>query len=213
MKKNTSRKFTFPTKPHGDERIFKKSNFEIKEGLTALIGCNGAGKSTLLKLIRDDLREKDIKLFWFDNLIDGGMRSVSRALSNNNTTLAATLMCSSEGESIITNVSYFSSTIGGFFHNESTTDEVWILIDAIDSGLSIDNLVNLRDFFQCVLDDQKDRHIYIVVSTNSYELTEDANCFDVISGRYVDIESYDDFKKAIMVSYEKKKKRYKSNEE
>ena len=90
---------------------------------------------------------------------------------------------------------------------------MWILLDAIDSGLSIDNLVNLRDFFQCVLDDQKDRHIYIVVSTNSYELTEDANCFDVISGRYVDIDSYDDFKKAIMASYEKKKKRYNSNEE
>ena len=51
--------------------------------------------------------------------------------------------------------------------------------------------------------------LYIVVSANEYELVNGEECFDVMNGKYVRFKNYDDFKKFIMRSREKKDKRYK----
>ena len=92
-----------------------------------------------------------------------------------------------------------------------TSNERWILLDAMDSGYSIDNVIDMKDFFQLVIDDTK-RHgkeLYIIVSSNEYELAHESNCFNVMEGRYISFNNYDEYKKFILKTREKKDKRCK----
>ena len=84
-------------------------------------------------------------------------------------------------------------------------------MDAIDSGFSIDNVIETKDFFKMVIKDFADHgyELFIVVSANEYELANNEDCFDVMNGKYVKFADYDDFKKFILRSREKKDKRYK----
>ena len=207
----------------------------IKSGLTVLVGCNGAGKSTLLRNIKSELKKEDIPCHLFDNLHDGGANSRSMNAFEENWAFVATSMCSSEGENINMNIGGLAkklkefmvagrisdrfSRIGDAFARFSgdqgyevpETKERWLLLDAIDSGFSIDNVIETKDFFKMVINDFADYgyELYIVVSANEYELANGENCFDVMNGKYVQFKNYDDFKKFIMKSREKKDKRYK----
>ena len=98
---------------------------------------------------------------------------------------------------------------------EIVSNERWILLDAVDSGLSIDHVVELKGLFKLVLEDTAaaDKEIYIVASANEYELAAGNQCYDVGKSKYVDIKSYDDYKKAILASRAKKDKRYKKDNE
>ena len=64
------------------------------------------------------------------------------------------------------------------------TKERWLLLDAIDSGFSIDNVIEAKDFFKMVINDFADHgyELYIVVSANEYELANGEDCFDVMNG-------------------------------
>ena len=55
----------------------------------------------------------------------------------------------------------------------------------------------------------KGYELYIIVSANEYELANGEECFDVMNGKYIRFTDYDDFKKFIIRSREKKDKRYK----
>ena len=207
----------------------------IKSGLTVLVGCNGAGKSTLLRNIKSELKKEDIPYHLFDNLHDGGSNSRSMNAFEEDWAFVATSMCSSEGENINMNIGGLAkklkefmvtwrisdrfSRIGDAFARVSgkkeyetpETNERWLLLDAIDSGFSIDNVVEAKDFFKMVIKDFADHwyDLYIVASANEFELANGEDCFDVMNGRYVRFKDYDDFKKFIMRSREKKDKRYK----
>lgn len=207
----------------------------IKPGLTVLVGCNGAGKTTLLRNIESELKKENIPCHLFDNLHDGGASSRSMNAFEENWEFVATSMCSSEGENINMNIGGLAkklkefmvtgrisdrlSRIGDAFARVSGEKEYevpeakerWLLLDAIDSGFSIDNVIEAKDFFKMAIKDFADHgyELYIVVSANEYELANGENCFDVMSGKYVQFKDYDDFKKFIMRSREKKDKRYK----
>ena len=169
----------------------------------------------------------------FDNLHDGGANAKSEAALDDDWAFVVTSMCSSEGENINMNINNLSQKLKEFmitgrisnrftrladafsrFHGEEyqipETKERWLLLDAIDSGFSIDNVVETKDFFKMVIKDFANHgyDLYIVVSANEYELANGENCFDVMSGKYVQFKDYDDFKKFIMRSREKKDKRY-----
>ena len=98
--------------------------------------------------------------------------------------------------------------------DEIITKERWILLDAVDSGYSIDNVIELKELFNLILYDSHKLgyEVYIVVSANEYELAADMNCLDVAEGKYVTFDEYDNFKKFILKSREKKNKRYKEKE-
>lgn len=207
----------------------------MKSGLTVLVGCNGAGKSTLLRNIKSELKKEDIPCHLFDNLHDGGANSRSMNAFEENWEFVATSMCSSEGENINMNIGGLAkklkefmvtgrisdrfSRIGDAFAKYSgekgykipETKERWLLLDAIDSGFSIDNVIEAKDFFKMVINDFADHgyELYIVVSANEYELANGEDCFDVMNGKYVQFKNYDDFKEFILRSREKKDKRYK----
>ena len=95
--------------------------------------------------------------------------------------------------------------------NQEVPKERWILLDAIDSGYSIDNVVELKDLINLIFEDSAKVGIdmHILASANAYELASGENCFDVNAGKYLTFESYDDYKKFILKSRKKKDKRYK----
>ena len=216
--------------------ITRLKNITIKSGLTVLVGCNGAGKTTLMKNIAEQLKKENIPYYVFDNLSSGDKKSVSKMMYNNNIEKAALMLSSSEGENINNNICdilekarYFIETgdsdvyetneLKKIFKNTNqdekliTSNERWFLFDAIDSGYSIDNIIELKELFNLMISDSKkiNKDLYIVVSANSYEMANNENCFDVMSGKYIRFKDYNEYKKFIIKSRKRKEKRYSQN--
>lgn len=207
-----SRTFTINTKPYADYTLYHRKNFTINPGLTVLVGCNGAGKTTMINHIKYELEKNEISVFQYDNVHDGGSNSISKAGFYGHMNTLANLLCSSEGEKISQNIGQAAGEIGGFIKKNSYKREVWILFDAIDSGYSIDNIVETkRDLFETIIEDCDKRNIevYIVVSANSYEMACGEQCLDIWNGKYITFESYDEYKRYILKTRERKDKRYK----
>lgn len=209
----------------------------INPGLTVLVGCNGAGKTTLLNNIEEQLKREKVPCYSYDNLHEGGSNSVGNALLYENISLVAYLMTASEGEQIQENFGTMLENVHEFLQtgkintkenrilnvfqslldskeNEDNESELinerWLLLDAIDSGLSVDAVVNVIDVLNFILKDAKRMGVklFIVITANEYELCRRNKCFDVNSGQYIEFKDYEDYRKFILKSREKKDKRY-----
>lgn len=204
------RKFKIDNDAYGEGiKMYNKATIEIVSGVTVLVGCNGAGKSTLLKQLYRMVQKENIPCVMFDNLKDGGDRARMNAEFCGDMTFLGTSLCSSEGENIRLNMQRFSDMIIKMFKNNPHDQEYWIFVDAVDSGFSIDNIVELKEnLFEEILDIHKKKDVYIVVSANAYEMARGENCFDVVNGRYVPIKSYEKYRSVVLRSRDKKNKRY-----
>ena len=217
-----------------DFDICKKKTITIKDGVTVLIGCNGAGKTTMLHQLKHNLSNDNIPVIMFNNLQDGGHHSVSSAAFHNDFSFVATAMCSSEGENIVMNLGQFAKRLGRFVSTGKdekdmsslarafsaargeTVDlepeipnERWILLDAIDSGLSVDNIVDVKEYlFKTIFQHNPKMQIYIIVSANEYEMAREEQCFDVINGKYINVPDYEAYRQFILDSKAEKEKRY-----
>lgn len=215
--------------------LFKKRSIEIKEGVTVLVGCNGIGKSTLLHYIEKTLNKENISYIKFDNLHDGGSQSKEKSLFNNELGFLASSLCSSEGENIVLNMMKVLSKIETFLKtgkyktkeselkrfleeaagfesddNEKLSKERWFLFDAIDSGLSIDNIIDLKEYlFKPVFEHFLENEIYIIISANGYEMANGEQCLDVYNGKYITFENYDEYRRMILESRKWKEERSK----
>lgn len=236
-----SRKFKITKRYYDDNYdLYKKRSITINEGVTVLVGCNGSGKTTLLRQMKEQLKKENIPVISFDNLKDGGSRAVSSAGFYGDFSFMSAALCSSEGESIVLSISKLASTLRTFIHTgEGQTErdmfyrsfvkvikndtfeekkeipnERWILLDAVDSGLSVDNIVDLKEFlFKTILEDDFDDSVYIVVSANEYELCRGENCFDVYNGKYVKFSNYERYRNFILKSREIKEARWGNKED
>lgn len=229
-----SRKFKIWDDPYDNGwKMYKKRTIEIKPGVTVLVGCNGIGKSTLLHCLRDSLKEEKVPYMTFDNLKDGGSNAKASAFYEEDFSFVATSAMSSEGENIILNMNRIAQDIGRFvrigskkekydlsalFQSEEEREKIkkqrmdhqerWILLDATDSGLSIDNVMDIKEYlFKTILENSCGKDVYILVAANEYEMCCDENCFDVYAGKYVKFKSYDEYKELILRSREDKNKR------
>lgn len=202
-----SRTFKIPSRDYYNEGeiIFLKKQATIKQGLTVLVGYNGAGKSTLLQILKSELDENEVKYISFDNVIDSGSRSRERAGFYGDVQFIATSLCSSEGENIILNMGNVAHRIATHIRKNENEKELWILLDAVDSGLSIDNVIDLKDLFSLIIDDNKNKDIYIIISANEYELAREEQCFDVCN--YITFKDYVDYRNFIIKSRKRKDER------
>ncbi len=219
--------------------IYKHKNMTIESGITVLVGCNGCGKTTFINHIEKQLEKEKIPVIKFDNLHDGGHNAMSEAMFNDDYNFISNSWDSSEGEQIVLNIGQLASRLRNFVENgvdsknqkyiklaksienlvksreieDTDNDEIsnerWILLDAVDSGLSVDNIVDLKnDLFNTILKYNFGKEIYIVVSANEYEMARESNCFDVYSGKYITFKDYEDYRNFILQSKEIKNKRY-----
>lgn len=192
-----------------NEIIFKKSTITIESGLTVLVGCNGSGKTTLLQEIHHQLKKEKIPVIYFNNLADGGSFAISKAGFYGDMSFMATAICSSEGEQIVMNIGNTATEIGSYIRKHPDSKEIWILLDAIDSGLSIDNVLDMKDFFKFLQEQNPDKEISIVTVANEYELCNGERCFDVTECKYISFKDYEDYKQFIINSRKKKNNRVK----
>ena len=194
------REFKIPRSPHEKGVIlYKKSKMTLEPGVTVLVGCNGCGKSTFVENIAKQLERESIPCVTYNNLYDGGSRAREKAMFYSEMDLFATLFCSSEGEQIVANMGSCAKQIGQLARENKDAKELWILLDAVDSGLSIDNIVDVKEYlFKTVIEHNKDKDVYIVVSANEYEMCNGENCFDVYNGKYIRFNDYNDYRQFIL---------------
>lgn len=207
-----SRTFTIETMPFDDDmKLFNSSDITIEPGLTVLVGCNGSGKSTLLRFLYNSLSSDVIPVIMYNDTVEGRDAARSKSMFDGNYDTFAALANSSEGECVCINLNNKLYEIGQFVrkHINNGKSEIWILLDAVDSGVSIDNIIDLKDVCYQIILDCKDAptDVYIVVSANSYELCNLTDCLDVRTGKYITFKSYDDYRNFIRESRYYKEKR------
>lgn len=207
--------------------LTRPKQIEINEGITVLVGCNGAGKTTLLMNIGDELKKQNIAYHKYDNLSRDNKVSL---FDKDAMHLYILKSQSSEGEGIKIELNNQSTLYKEFLKTgeyndrsnrlrkmlrESEEDEIInekirvLLYDATDSGLSIDNIIELKSTFKSMIKYSKSIGIelYIIISANEYELCRNSNCFDVNKGKYITFDNYDSYRNFIIKSRELKEKR------
>lgn len=193
------------------EYLYAKKTCTIQPGLTVLTGCNGIGKTTLLHQIKKYCEENKIPCFSFDNLTNGGSNARSKAGFYGDVNFLATAMCSSEGENINMNIGKCACSIGKLVKTNENAKQIVILMDAIDSGLSVDYIIEVKEYlFKTIINDCKNRNIdvYIIVSANEYEMARGENCLTLPSLSYRQFKTYDSYRKFIIRTRNNKNKRY-----
>lgn len=197
-----------------DEKLYNKDELSIKEGLTVLCGCNGCGKTTLLKQISKSLKNEKIPVLEFNNFTDGGSRGLQNNLFIGNIKTVMKCVTSSEGENITYNFGDFVDKLYKFARENINSKELFILLDAIDSGLSIDNVIDFKKFFEFVISDLKKSNIsvYFIVSANEYELARKSQCLDTQNLEYITFDNYEEYREYIKNTRIEKNKRYKCEE-
>lgn len=172
----------------------------LNPGYTAIVGPNGAGKTTLLQQIKEYADKHDIPVWRYSNTWDG-MMAKDTYIMRGQMELAATTMTSSEGEQVAINFGQAVSKLGRFVNKTKNKGEkkIIILLDAIDSGASIDRARDILDFINMVIKDEKDREVYIVMAVNHYELAKaPIDCVHARTGQHRVFIDYDTYAKFII---------------
>lgn len=207
------RSFNICPNPYERDRfVFNNNKVDIESGLSILVGCNGIGKTSLLCNIKEELNKLKIKYISYSNVEDGGAQSISKSVFyDGNFNFAMNVASSSEGEGIVCNIERLARRIGTYVRKNPNQDEYWVFLYAIDSGLSIDNIIDIKKYlFETIIDDitSHNKKVYILVSANSYELCCNEKCIDVYNLKYINFNSYEEYKDFILKSKDIKNSRY-----
>ena len=205
----TDIKIAFTPKIQSPYDLHKPYELQLKPGYTALVGPNGAGKTTLLHLIQQHASKAGYETILYDNQRHGGSNAISQYINGNNTKMAATALCSSEGEQIAINFGQKVQAIGQAVRKAVETDTpLFILLDSLDSGASIDRTRELLNLFDIigkeagVRQDKAEHAIYIIAAVNNYELAR-RNCMDPRTGKNLTFTDYDNYADFICKYFEK----------
>lgn len=161
-------------------KCYKVKTIEINKGITVLTGPNGSGKTFACSQIEEYLKDND-KKFYSTDVYNEGKSISQRYLEDGDMKSLAKYTVASEGQRVFdTFVDNHVTNIGEYIRLliEDNIKEGYIIIDGIDSGVSIDLLMSIRAFFDMVLSDCEEQgiEIYIIVTSNSYELIPHYDC-------------------------------------
>lgn len=209
--------------------LFLKGSVEIPEGLTVITGCNGSGKSTLLYDIEEKFKDNDDwYIISYREKEDGRGNSMSSYLFTGDYRSIASVFSASEGEAVFRNyankvyheIATFRDTKIISRHPEENAllrykyirmdkaKNLLVILDGIDSGVSLDMTIDIKNFLHTILEDLHTRipefPVYILVSSNSWEFCEGERCLDARSLKFKEFSSYEEYRKYILDSRKKK---------
>lgn len=197
---------TFEVRPYDiqcERVIYRNPRFTFEPGLTVLTGCNGAGKTTLMCRMGEVLRDEGIPV---ESLMKRELGRIIDSQAFFGDTEAAVHQVwsnwQSEGEAAKSDFGFLLKRIGNLVvHTESECKERWVLIDGIDSSMSIDVLGEIRGLFDVILETApSDVEVYLIVSTNQYELARVNTCIRVTDGEVYVPTSYEDYRDSVILS-------------
>lgn len=174
----------------------RKFHVGFTKGITTLIGKNGCGKTSMVRELEYWLKKENIPVYLY--IQDDKGKDVHHSGFNGGSFAATSVYhCASEGERIIVTCGYMLSDIKRFIqkHTELGHDKIFVLFDGLDSGLSIDNIIQVREVFDLLIKDYP--NLYIVNTANNYEMLKDTRCVHAKTGRDVKIKTYSGFVKFI----------------
>lgn len=201
-------KFSIPQCPFGDnKKLYSGKQLFLKQGFTPLVGCNGSGKSTLLLLLKEQLQKREgAVLIEYNDRNDGGHSLIDRMMRFDRTEEAMGMFLSSEGERIFRGVGNLISQIASTIRKQQPK-ELWILMDCVGSGLSIDYICEIKDIVPFIMEQNPDVHCYFVMPTNEYEFARGEDCIDVTTLKHVKFKDYEDYRDYVLKTRKKKDER------
>lgn len=205
------RQFKISKNPYDLSRnTYQTGAFLFNPGVTVLVGCNGSGKTTLMRCVEDELSKiesSEVVYKSFDNYSRGGSQVANNAIFYGDIDTAARAMVSSEGEKIRLWLCQKAKEIGQFVRASKNASEIWLFFDALDSGLSIDNICEIKEnLFKTILDNNFGQDIYIIVSANNFEFADEQVCMNVVNGTHFYCNSYGKFKSEVLLTRKYKDK-------
>ena len=153
----------------------KNPDFDLLPGITVFVGCNGYGKSSTIEEIVSYMRDNKMPHLYYD-------ATVHDVDSVTDVQTLAYCFQASEGERVSAIFSDFIKAIRKMKAKcMETRSPIIILIDGIDSSLSIDMVIEVRKLLCTITDDCIESGIipYICISTNSYELCNASEYFRI----------------------------------
>ncbi|MBR6289311.1 MAG: hypothetical protein IKR19_08250 [Acholeplasmatales bacterium] len=199
------------TNPHEHRRLYAKKSVVFKPNeINCLIGCNGCGKSTIIDCIKDIIKANGYPMVSFNNMEDGGTNYLSDPTDIDTISTMFSIRELSEGEQILNASSKFINVVVQIIDGSIKRDDkfrlfrdnnkIFFLLDAIDSGYSIDNIANLVFQLRQLIDlsKAKDKEIYIIAAVNSYELTRGNRCWDVQKSKEIIFNDYEEYRSRII---------------
>ena len=205
-------KITVSTKPFDHHtKIYLRKDFTFEPGLTSLVGCNGSGKTTLIDFyLKSYVKKNKIEYIFWNDRRTGGSSLMQQCMDNDDMDGVIALFMSSEGERISYALLDVFKNIGRCFR-ACKGQSVVIMFDAIDSGMSIDEICETRDvILDIVIPDAETQNVtpYFIIAANNYEWCNDPRIhnIDIQTGKSLNINNYDDYKKIILKSRERKDK-------
>ena len=211
------------------DTLFLKGSVEIPEGLTVITGCNGSGKSTLLYDIEGKYKANhDWYIVSYREKEDGRGNSMSSYLYMGDYRAIASVFGASEGEAVFRNyankvyqeIATFRDTkiinknpeknalLRYKYVRMDKSKNLLVILDGIDSGVSLDMTIDIKNFLHTILEDLHTRipeiPVYILVSSNSWEFCEGERCLDARSLKFREFSSYEEYRKYILDSRKKK---------
>lgn len=163
--------------------------------INTLVGKNGDGKTSMIIEMEDWLKNHNIPVFKYTQEDEGKRIMTSAGFYNSSFETFAAYFNSSEGQKIIVTCGDMIKKIQKFLIEHKEDEIKFVLFDGLDSGLSIDNIIAIREIFDLIIKDFP--NTVIVNTTNNYEFTIGTRCINVKSGKDKTFKTYSSFVKFI----------------
>lgn len=207
-------KITVQTRPFEDDlRLYQRKDFTFKPGISSLVGCNGSGKTTLIDcFLVPHLRKQKIEYYKYNDRRQGGSVLMDAMLNvYGDMNGLAQMFLSSEGERIVCGLIRVIKALPSFL-KENKNKPAFLILDAIDSGMSVDEIIEIREvLLDTIILDAKSRFnvdLYVIIAANNYEWCNDDRIVNigVTNATELKFKDYDDYKKYILKSRKYKDK-------
>lgn len=220
-----------------NQNLYKSNKLVLQaNNVYCLVGCNGLGKSTILhQMIYDHHNSLNKTAFDIDSIINpyslmGNLKKgkenyeefyillnsqtyPTRYQVEDNDVYSIFGKFKSNGENTIHNL---SPSLKSIFNIVKTLEnkEVYILLDDLDVGVSVDVLIELSGVINRLELLLKDLNInyYIVITANSYELAKRFKCIDTITMQDITFKDYENYVKYVCNTRKYKDTRNKEND-